>query len=289
MMSDTLHRFLFERLAVRGESVHLNATWQTVLERRDYPPVIRRVLGEALAATALLSATLKVQGLLTLQLQAQGPLHLLVVQCTHSRRLRGLARWQDSVSKAPLSALCGEGTLTITFEPDDGQERYQGIVQLTGDSLAGVLETYFARSEQLPTRLYLEADDHTAAGLLLQRLPGGSADPDAWNRIEHLGDTVTAAELLGLDAQALIRRLFHEEDIRLFEADPVAFRCTCSAERVQSLLRALGREEVRSIVVEQGRVGVTCEFCGLSYDFDPVDAENLFTVPGLSGISTTRH
>jgi len=289
MAGDTLHRFLFEQLAVRGEWVHLNATWQTVLERRDYPPVIRRVLGEALAATVLLSATLKTQGLLTLQLQAQGPLHLLVVQCTHSHELRGLARWRDAVAAVPLPALCGEGTVTITFEPDDGQDRYQGIVQLTGDSLADALETYFAQSEQLLTRLYLNADDNTAAGLLLQRLPSQSADSDAWNRIEKLADTVTAEELLELDAQTLIRRLFHEEDVRLFGEQPVTFRCTCSGERTESLLRALGREEVRSIIAEQGRVGVTCEFCGLSYDFDPVDAENLFAAPGSPGISTTRH
>jgi molecular chaperone Hsp33 len=289
MAGDTLHRFLFEQLAVRGEWVHLDATWQTVLERRDYPPVIRRVLGEALAATVLLSATLKTQGLLTLQLQAQGPLHLLVVQCSHNHELRGLARWQEEVDEAPLPTLCGEGTVTITFEPDDGQERYQGIVPLTGDSLADALETYFAQSEQLLTRLYLNADDTAAAGLLLQRLPSQSADSDAWNRIEQLGNTVTAEELLTLDARTLIHRLFHEEDVRLFGAQPVTFRCTCSNERTESLLRALGREEVRSIVAEQGRVEVACEFCGLSYDFDSVDAENLFATPGLPGISTTRH
>lgn len=287
---DALHRFLFEHLDVRGELVHLDDSWKAVLERRAYAPVLRRVLGEAMAAAALLSATIKFQGLLTLQLQGQGPLRLLVVQCTHDGQLRGLARANGgAIEEQPLDRLCVDGTLTITIDSGAEQDRHQGIVSLEGGSLAAALERYFARSEQLPTRLYLSADQHTAAGLLLQQVPGLDADPDAWPRIEILGDTVTETELLTLEARQLIRRLFHQEDVRLFAARELCFQCSCSAQRTATLLRALGQEEVQAIVAEQGQISVTCEFCGKQYVFDPVDAAGLFAAVPPPGGSTTRH
>jgi molecular chaperone Hsp33 len=243
-----------------------------------------------MVATALLSASIKFQGLLTLQLQSnQGPLRLLVVQCGGEGNLRGLARWQGEVSEAPLFTLCAEGTLVITVDPGFGKDRYQGIVSLTGDSLAAALEEYFAYSEQLPTRLHLLANERTAAGLLLQRLPGETLEADAWKRIETLGTTLTDQELLNLDAQEIIHRLFHQEDVRLFEAQSMSFRCTCSRERIESMLLSLGYSEVKSVLQEQGRVSVTCEFCGMRYEFDPVDVEGLFAAAMRSGISTARH
>jgi molecular chaperone Hsp33 len=261
-----------------------------VLERRDYPPAVRRLLGEAMVATALLSASIKFQGLLTLQLQSnQGPLRLLVVQCGGEGNLRGLARWRGEVGEAPLFTLCAEGTLVITIDPGFGKDRYQGIVSLTGDSLAAALEEYFAYSEQLPTRLRLLANERTAAGLLLQRLPGETLEADAWKRIEALGATLTDQELLNLDAQEIVHRLFHQEDVRLFEAQPMSFRCTCSRERIESMLLSLGYAEVKSVLQEQGRVSVTCEFCGMCYGFDAVDVEGLFAAAMRSGISTARH
>jgi molecular chaperone Hsp33 len=238
----------------------------------------------------LLAATIKFQGLLTLQLQGGGPLRLLVVQCTHSGDLRGLARADsDEITAAPLDQLCREGTLTITIDPGGGQDRYQGIVSLEGGSLATALETYFAQSEQLPTRLHLGADRRTAAGLLLQRVPGETPDVDAWPRIEILGDTLTEVELLTLEARQLIRRLFHEEDVRLFDARPLCFRCACSQKRTVALLRALGQEEIQAILAEQGQISVSCEFCGKRYVFDPVDAAGLFAAVAPPGGSTTRH
>ncbi len=287
---DSLHRFVFEHLPMRGLVVHLDAAWRAVLERAEYPEPLRRVLGEAMAAAALLASTVKFQGVLSLQIQGQGPVRLLLVQCTSERTLRGLVRWDGPVEQARFGELMGDGTLLITIESGQRGEPYQGIISLDqAKSLGDALETYFDRSEQLPTRLRLSADDRQAAGLLLQRVPGESPDADAWNRIQTLGATLQEDELLGLDAQELLRRLFTEEDLRLFEAEPVAFRCTCSRERIGDMLRNLGRDEVRDILVEQGRVEVTCEFCNQQYVFDRVDAEGLFSEAPPPDLPTTRH
>ena len=274
---DSLHRFLFEHLAARGEIVHLDAAWRTVLERRAYPPAVRRVLGEATVAAALLSASIKFDGLLTLQIQASGSLRLVVVQVTSHRTLRALARWDGAPEPAPLRDLCGDGTLVLTLDPGQGREPYQGVVSLRGDTLAESLEAYFERSEQLPTRIHLAADERVAAGLLLQRLPGAvTTDTDAWNRLETLTATLKSAELLGLDAPTLVRRLFHEEDVRLFEPDSFCYRCTCSRERTAAILHALGEAELRQTLHEQGAIHVDCEFCGYRYAFDSIDIAGLF-------------
>jgi len=286
---DSLRRFLFEQLAARGETVHLDAAWRTVLERRAYPPAVRRALGEATAAAALLSATIKFHGLLTLQIQATGPLRLLVVQLTSERTLRALARWDGEPEPGPLRELCGDGTLVLTVDLGQGREPYQGVVSLRGDTLAESLEAYFERSEQLPTRIHLAADERVAAGLLLQRLPGAAtADADAWNRLETLAATLRPAELLELDAPTLLRRLFHEEDVRLYEPEIFSFRCNCSRERTAAMLLALGAAELRETADERGGLHVDCEFCGHRYAFDAIDIAGL-----LSGVapdaSTARH
>ncbi len=286
---DSLHRFLFEHLAARGEIVHLDATWRTVLERRPYPPVVRHVLGETVAAAALLSTTIKFDGLLTLQIQASGPLRLVVVQVTSERTLRALARWDGEPEAAPLRDLCGDGALILTLDLEQGREPYQGMVSLRGDTLAEALQEYFERSEQLPTRIHLAADERVAAGLLLQRLPGaGGADADAWNRLGALAATLQPAELLELDAPALLRRLFHEEDVRLFEPDTFRYRCACSRERTAAMLRTLSEAELRETLDEQGAMYVDCEFCGHRYVFDPIDIAGLSTAI-TPDPSTARH
>lgn len=285
---DFLQRFVVEGHSIRGEIAHLNDTWQRVLARRNYPPVIQSLLGEAMVAALLLSATIKFQGQLTLQLQGQGPLKLLLVQCTSDRRLRGLARWQDPVTDVPLSVLCDNATLAITLDLGPRHAPYQGIVPLTGDSLATTLEAYFYRSEQLPTRLYLTADQSRSAGLLLQQLPGDSEN-ETWQRIQALSATLNPTELLSLDGPVLISRLFPKDDIRLFASQFVGFHCACSRERISALLRALGRDEVREICTEQGNVTVTCEFCGMPYIFDAVDSEGVFVMPTQSSPSDTQH
>ena len=258
---DILHRFVFENTHVRGQIVHLDATWQAVLERHDYPPAVRPLLGQAMAATALLSATIKFNGALIFQVQSAGPVRLLLAQATSQRPLRGLARWDGEVQPAPFPQLVGDGRLAITIDTAFGAERYQGIVELGADNLAAAVEEYFARSEQLATRLWLAADGARAAGMLLQRLPGEDADQDAWDRAVHLGATLTDDELLRFPVQEVLHRLYHGEDIRLFEAEPVSFRCSCSRGRIANMLRALGYESVQALIREQGSVRVDCEFC----------------------------
>lgn len=278
-VSDSLKPFFFDRLGVRGQIVRLDAAWRSVLARHDYPPPVRRLLGEAMAATAMLAASLKFEGKLTLQIQGEGPLNMLVMQCTSSMLMRGLARWRGEVPQGSFAEQVGAGRLAITIEATAEEHRYQGIVSLGGDTLAACLESYFETSEQLPTRLWLAAGESAAVGLLVQRLPAEHgvvhADEDGWNRVQLLADTVTVDELLSLEDTALLRRLFHEEDVRVLGAREVAFACSCSAARIETMLRSLGGEELRGILDEQGSIEVSCEFCNKGYAFDAVDVERL--------------
>jgi len=287
---DSLQRFIFENAPIRGEIVHLDATWQAVLERRQYPPRVREVLGELMAAAALLTSTLKFDGRLIMQIQGKGPVSLLVVECTSDRTMRAIAQWQGEIPDAPLAALVGDGRLAVTIDPLKGKERYQAIVALEGLTVAEAFENYFARSEQLATRLWLASDPQQAAGMLLQRLPEAEpSDDDAWMRAVHLGSTITRDELLALPVREIVHRLYHEEDIRLFSRMPVSFRCSCSRARVEAVLRMLGRDEIYSILEEQGSVSVDCEFCGNRYEFDRIDAEQLFAALHSIPATSTRH
>ncbi|WP_009205323.1 Hsp33 family molecular chaperone HslO [Sulfuricella denitrificans] len=282
---------MFEHAAVRGEIIHLDATWKAVLERRDYPLALRTVLGELMAAAALLSATLKFSGSLIMQIQGGGPVRLLVVECGADLTMRAMAHWDGDLAEgAVLPELVGEGRFVITIDPKKGRQTYQGIVDLEGGSVAAVLENYMQRSEQLDTRIWLAADSHGAAGMLLQKMPDGpEADTDAWNRAVHLGATVKSRELLDLPAREIIHRLYHEEDIRLFDSTPVHFGCTCSRERVANTLRMLGYDEVRSLLDEIGYIEADCEFCNQHYVFDAVDAEQVFASDVAGPAGQTRH
>jgi molecular chaperone Hsp33 len=289
---DTLRSFLFERLAIRGELVQLDAVWQEALSRHDYPEPLRRLLGEMMAAAVLLVGTLKFDGMLTLQLKGEGPVTLGVVECDSERKLRGLIRWQGEVDQCQsLGDLLGKGLLAITLEQGRKGERYQGIVELSGDSIAQALEHYLQHSEQLRTRLWLAADADQAAGMLLQRMPDATdmVDEDAWPRVTQLANTISDDELLRLDAEEVVRRLFHEEDVRLFAGKPVQYECSCSRERVRNTLRLLGEAEVRDVLQEQQSVTVNCEFCHQSYRFDAVDIEALFADGFVMDTSSTQH
>lgn len=282
---DQLHRFIFEHANVRGELIHLDATFREVLARRAYPEPVAHLLGEAMAAAGLLSSIIKFQGTLILQMQGKGPITMAVASASHDQALRAVARHGesgDAVPEGPLNALCTDGNLAITIDPDDSEERYQGIVSLDTERLAGAVDNYFSQSEQLPTRVFLACDGARAAGLLLQRLPGATEDEDqdAWNRAEQLASTIKGEELLDLDAQEVIRRLFHEEDIRLYPPQPMRFHCPCSRERIAAVLFSLGAEEAFSIIAEQGAIEAQCEFCGSSYEFDQMDVEELFSKGG---------
>jgi molecular chaperone Hsp33 len=287
--SDALHRFLFEQAAIRGERVHLDASWRTVLERHNYPPVLLQLMGELTAAAVLLAATLKLQGSLILQIQGRGAIKLLVVECTGDLQLRATAKWEGELH-GDLTEMVGDGRFVITLDPKNGSQAYQGIVTLEGGSVADILQHYMSRSEQLETRLWLASDENGAAGMLLQKLPEKeSHDADAWGRITKLAETLRRDELLQLSTMDLLHRLYHEEDVRLFEAQPVSFHCGCSREKVAAMLKMLGREEVESILQEQGTVEIHCEFCNQRYEFDPVDAAMLFTGAISPDVGDTRH
>ena len=291
-MNDTLQRFLFEHAPIRGEVAHLDATWRAVLERHEYPPLLRTVLGELMAAGALLAATLKFDGSIILQLQGDGPVKLIVVECTSEQTLRATAKWTRELPEngRGLAELLGDGRFVITLVPADGRQTYQGVVAIDPAGVAASLEHYMQRSEQLETRLWLAAGEDRAAGLLLQKLPErDDVDDDSWNRATQLAATITTPELLKLPAQNLLHRLYHQEDIRLFDPRPVSFRCSCSSERVASMLRMLGYAEVRSILEERDTVEVTCEFCNRAYRYDSVDAEQLFAATHSAQAGLTRH
>ena len=296
MSIDALHRFLFEGSNIRGEIVQLEHSWKALCERQDYPGVIREVLGQATAAGALLAATIKFDGSLTLQLSTDGLLKFMVVECTGEHTLRGLARWNEDeiedLDSGTEKRLLGVGNLIMTVDQGADSERYQSIIELDGDHLSDCLDTYFQRSEQLPTRLWLASDGQRAAGLLIQEMPKPplETDPDLWNRVTTLAATVSEEELLSLEPNQLLQRLFHEETVRVFEPQLWSFRCPCSKDRVESMLRSLGSDELHAILDEHGEINVDCEFCGQVYQYDSVDTE-LFLSDDLSieQVSKTRH
>jgi len=289
-MSDSIRRFLFEGAPIRGEIVQLDATWRAVLERHDYPPLLQTLLGEMMAASALLSATLKFDGALLMQVQGTGPLRLLVVECTSAGTLRATAKWDDLPEQAGFAELLRDARCAITLIQPDGSQSYQGVVEVVGDCVADMLMHYMRHSEQIETALTVSADATRVAGLLLQRLPeAADDDTDRWDRVRMLAGTVQASELLGLAPADVVRRLFHEEDVRLFEPQPLAFRCSCSKARVESMLRMVGPDEVESVLAERGHVEVTCDFCNRAYRFDPVDAAQLFAGGTQTPGSATRH
>jgi len=290
---DLRQRFLFENFSVRGELVHLNQSWQEIVKRDIYPPSIQTLLGDMAAAAVLLSATLKFKGSLIMQINGSGPLSMAVMEVTSANTMRGLAQWQGNVETNNLLQLLSSSVLAITIDPEVG-ERYQGIVDMTGGNLAQALENYMDRSQQLQTRIWLNTDASQASGMLLQKMPAASSfhplseDEDGWSRVIMLADTVRPDELSALEFSQLLMRLFHEEDVRIFEKIPVSFRCSCTRDRVIDMLKMLGYAEVKSILEEKNRVEVRCQFCNHYYGFDAVDIEHLFVVDVINITTTTR-
>lgn len=293
---DQSQRFLFDNSDVRGEMVDLERSFAEVLAKHPYPQPVAELLGEMLAAAALLCGTLKFDGLLILQARSSGAVPLLMVECSSDREVRGLARYDAESIKdgAGLRELMPDGVLTMTVDPKNGQ-RYQGIVPLEGVNLAECLSGYFATSEQLPTRFWLNADSQHARGLLLQQLPAdrlkdAEAREASWQHVTALADTLTPEELLGLDNETVLHRLYHEEDVRLFDAQPLVFRCSCSRERSANALVSLGQEDAERLLGELGgEITVDCQFCNQRYRFDGSDIGQLFAGGGSAAPSETRH
>ena len=294
---DTLQKFMFENSLVRGELIEISDAWQQVQSRRTYPAVVSAILGEMMAAASLLSANLKFDGTIIMQIHGDGPVQLLVAECDAALRLRATAKLREDAEiseQAGLQELVnanGEGRFAITLDPTDkqpGQQAYQGIGALAGESVATVIENYMMRSEQLDTRLWLAADDKVARGLLLQKLPddGGKitplADADVWNRTVTLASTLNQQELLGTDIMTLLQRLYWEETVRVFDPRNPTFHCGCSREKVGNMLKMLGREEIDSALADLGKLDINCDFCGQDYLFDPVDCKQLFSLESIA-------
>lgn len=264
-------RFIFQDTDIRGESVHLDASFQEILAIHQYPPVVSHLMGELLAASVLLSTTLKFEGKLILQIRSQGQIPLLMVECTSEQGIRAIARGAEQATSENFDLLLTDGQLAITIDPDQG-ERYQGIVPLSGGCVAHSLDAYFAQSEQLQTRLWLAADDTHAAGLLLQQLPSQivpdlAEREEQWNHACTLAQTIKESELLQLSAEQILHRLYHEEALKIFAPGDVKFRCSCSRERTYNALSTLGAVELREILDEQDSISMDCEFCNQQYIF----------------------
>lgn len=276
---DVLHRFQLERAGVRGAFVRLERSWQDLRSNGDYEGALAALLGQAVAASALFTSGIKFDGRLSVQLQGSGSLRLLFAECTHDGFVRGIARCDEAVPGTRVR-LEPDAHLAITIENSITDTRYQGMVPLEGNDLASAFEHYFERSEQLPTRIVLVESGGRCGGLMLQKVAreggAGWSDEDGWNRVGHLLATLSERELLELPPELLLLRLFHEEGVRLQPAQPLAFACTCSRERVETMLRSLGRAESDETLAEQGSVDVHCEFCNRRYVFDADDIGALF-------------
>lgn len=281
--ADYCRRFLFAEQDVRGQLVILEDSYQGLLANKNYPLPAQRLLGEFLAAGVLLSTTIKFDGRLVLQARGEGQISVIMAECTSTQKVRGIVRYDDIDPAANMGQLMGSGVLAITIEPDKG-ESYQGIVALDSSGLAASLEDYFQRSEQLPSLFFLAADSQRSAGLLLQQMPvqlqeDRQAREDAWNTISALAATLTVEELLQLDDETLLYRLFNELSLTLFPSQAVEYQCSCNRERTARALLLLGQDEVMGIVAEQGGVEISCEFCGKQYNFGPRELGLLFEHP----------
>ncbi len=291
--TDALQHFLFEDTPIRGNVIHLNHTFKQVLQHQILPAVLKQALGELMAASALLSSTLKMDGTMVLQLQSKGALKLLVVECNSNLEMRATAKWDsektEEIADSTFLSLIHNGHFIITLDPNNG-EAYQGIVPIEGNTIAEMLQNYMLRSQQIDTSLWLHCDGENAAGMLLQKLPNvAENDADSWNRMNILANTVTDDELQNLAPETLLTRLFAEENVRLFDAKPTKFHCNCSKTKVGNMLRMLGQEEVNSILSEQAKVEVNCDFCNKHYAFDAIDAAALFASETVIKASNSKH
>ncbi len=277
-MTDQLQRFLFDDFEIRGEIANANDSFNEIIKNHNFTPEVTKLMGELLIATTLLTAMLKFEGKITVQLQGDGPLEMAVINADQNLQVRGTARVKGETIDLSFAQLVGKGNMMITITPDDG-ERYQGIVDLSHDSLAACLENYFEQSEQLPTRVILHADSTEkiqAAGILIQTLPATSEDhEDDFKHVCALAQTVKAEELYDLTQEDLLFRLFHQEKVRLFEKQSITFKCSCSKERCLSSLASITPEEILDILKEKGAIEMHCEYCASDYRFEVNDLQIL--------------
>jgi len=277
MNKDSSQRFIFEKATVRGEIVHLNASYKTIMNQRAYPPLIQLLLGEALVSCALLAGSIKFEGEISIQFQGDERFPLMLVHCDHELHLRAYAKFQEGTDIAFEDAFLN-GTMVITINQNKQTQTYQSIVPIQSTSMAENLMGYLAQSEQIPSHVWMAVNNESAAGMLLQRMPEKASQPheEFWNYAVTLGATITPDELLSLDNTTLLHRLYHEAELRLFEPRFILFRCTCNKNKIKHALQGIGEKEVQSIIDEKGVVETHCQFCNKQYLFDPIDAILLF-------------
>ena len=278
MKRDSLQRFLFEHASIRGDIAHLTTTFQTIMNQRPYPPMVRQLLGEALISCLLLVGSIKFEGELSLQFQGDKRLPLLIVQCNHLLQMRAFASYEDSLTIEEHANAFLTGKMVLTINQYKQTNNYQSIVPIQSTSMSENLTHYFAQSEQISTQVWLAVSEEKAAGMLLQLMPGqdSSQREQFWEYAVVLGQTISQEELLALDNLKLLHRLYHETEIRLFDERPVCFQCRCHSEKMKDVIKVLGQEEAQQLLRERDTIDIRCDFCNQYYSFDAIDITLLF-------------
>lgn len=275
---DILQRFIFEHAHIRGEIVHIEKTFQTIMNQRDYPPMVKNLLGEAIVSCLLLASSIKFEGSLNLQFQGDERLPLLLVQCDHQLNIRAFAKYKEHLEIIDYATAFLQGQMVLAIHQDNQTQTYQSAIPIQATSMSENLMHYFAQSEQIATKVWLAVNDEMAAGMLLQLMPGDDTvqREQFWEYAVQLGQTVSEEELLTLDNQTLIYRLYNETEIRIFEPRSTRFQCRCSPEKMKQVITILGEKEAKELLQEQEVITVNCDFCNQKYTFDPIDVTMLF-------------
>jgi molecular chaperone Hsp33 len=276
--SDTLQRFIFEHANIRGEIVHVENSYQTILNQRNYPPMVKHLLGEAIVSCLLLTSSIKFEGTLNLQFQGDKRLPLLLVQCDNELNIRAFAKYTDDLEIIDYATAFLQGQMVLTINQNNQTQAYQSTVPIQATSMSENLMSYFAQSEQVATRVWLAVNDEKAAGMLLQLMPGQDTEQreQFWEYAVQLGQTVSEPELLNLDNQTLLYRLYNETDIRVFDPKITRFQCRCTLEKMKQVIKILGEKEALGLIEEQGSIDINCDFCNQHYSFDPIDVTLMF-------------
>ncbi len=279
--TDSLQRFIFEHAPIRGEIAHLKETYQTIMNQRPYPPMVKNLLGEALISCLLLAGSIKFEGELSLQFQGDKRLPLLLVQCNHQLQMRAFASFQDDLENNDYADAFLHGQMVLTINQYKQTQAYQSIVPIGATSMSENLTHYFSQSEQVASQVWLAVGDDMAAGMLLQLMPGQDTAhrEQFWEYAVVLGQTVSEKELLNLDNPTLLNRLYHETELRLYEGRSVCFKCRCNEEKMREVLKILGEEEAKKLLKEREKIEVSCDFCNKLYSYDAIDITMLFRQP----------
>ena len=276
---DTLQRFMFEHASIRGEIAHLDEVYKTILSQRSYPPMVKKLIGEALVSCLLLTGSIKFEGEVTLQFRGDKRLPLLIIQCDHLLQIRGFAKYEEG-ENIDYNAAFLDGNMALTINQYNQTQAYQSVVPINSLSMGENLMQYFAQSEQVASRVWLAVNDEMAAGMLLQLMPDQDSQQreQFWEYAVQIGQTISEHELLTLDNPTILHRLYHETELRLYSARHVRFQCRCTEDKMKQALTVLGEAEVRTLLQEKGEVEVACDFCNRRYVFDAIDVTMLFRI-----------